>query len=345
MTKKTFILGSILSLFLSLGSTGVAFANTRVPVMQPICPVITFNMRVGASDASTGGSVTALQKFLVTQGYFDSAYIGSGHFGSMTFGALTKYQASVGLPATGFAGPMTRAQIQNGCGVVPPNQNVSLYFISPSSGKVGTTVSLTGFGMTTDNTVLMDGMVVARNVPITSSIAVACTTDPSCKGGIRQTIQFTVPQSLSPNCALDMVCPMYVRLVTPGTYQLSVQNNNGTSNSLSFTVVDSTISSGPITISGLDTPSSMTIGQSGTWTVHATVPSSTATLHYSVVWGDEKISTFAPIAAPQQTSVNTNASFSHIYMYTGTYTPVFTVSDDSGHSVQTSASVTVGPVY
>ena len=77
---------------------------------------------------------------------------------------------------------------------------------------------------------------------LASSIAIACPmilgTDyaHTCHGGINQTITFTVPTSLAPNCPANSACPMYMRLVTPGEYDITVQNANGTSNAIPFTV-------------------------------------------------------------------------------------------------------------
>jgi hypothetical protein len=80
--------------------------------------------------------------------------------------------------------------------------------------------------------------------------------------------------------------------------------------------------------------------------VHVSVPSnSTSNLHYSVVWGDEQQGINASIAAPAQTSIQTSATFTHTYHVSGTYTPVFTVMNDAGQSAQSSATVTVTPLY
>lgn len=350
-SKKIFAAALIIG---TLGVGGVANAQvyTATPIMAPapttVCLNLPYSLGMGSTDYYTNGSVTQLQQFLVGQGYFNSAYLGTGRFGPMTARAVAQYQAARGISAIGIVGPMTRAAIYNQtCGgvVVPPTQSApTVYWISPTSGPTGVQVSVTGFGFSNDNTILMDGMVAARNVPVTSSIAVACTTDPACKGGIRQTLTFTIPTYLSPNCAAGMMCPMYVRSVTAGNYQVSVQNSNGTSNAQTFTVTSGT-NTQPLSINGLDTPVTLSIGVSGTWTVHATAGSNSGTLHYSVLWGDEVYTGGASIMAPAPVPTQTSTSFTHAYSRTGTYTPTFTVTDDSGHSASVSSTITITPIY
>ncbi len=309
-----------------------------------VCLSLNSNLNFGMSEARTDGNISRLQDFLATRGYFDRALMGALRFGPATRAAVIKFQTSEGLPQTGFVGPLTRAAVSRAtCGLTPPSSTVSLYSLTPTSGAVGTTVSVTGFGLTQNNTILMDGTVAARNVPITSSIAVACTTDPSCKGGIRQTLTFTIPESLSPNCSFKMMCPMYMRLVSPGTYAVTVLNDNGTSNALTFTVTGS--GSPNLSISGLDAPSSIALGQSGTWTIRMNTSTNSGTLHYAVVWGDETNMGMAAMIAPRVENLSTSATFTHTYSHSGTYAPTFTIIDDNGHSVTTSATVTVTPLY
>lgn len=118
----------------------------------------------------------------------------------------------------------------------PTPATISIQSISPKSGQVGTQVTLTGRFMSDDNIVHF-GSGAITHLPVASSIAVACTTDPSCVSGIRQTIVFIVPESVGPYCRPGMMCPMYMQLVTPGVYKVSVENENGTSNAVDFSVV------------------------------------------------------------------------------------------------------------
>jgi len=67
---------------------------------------------------STGADVTALQSWLVSNGFLTMPVgVSMGYFGSLTKGAVIKYQASVGLPNTGFVGPLTVAKLNAAGGV------------------------------------------------------------------------------------------------------------------------------------------------------------------------------------------------------------------------------------
>ncbi len=59
-----------------------------------------------------GNDVTDLQGLLGEQGYLDMPVgVPFGYFGPLTKAALSRYQASIGVPATGYYGPMTRGKI------------------------------------------------------------------------------------------------------------------------------------------------------------------------------------------------------------------------------------------
>ena len=99
-----------------------------------------------------------------------------------------------------------------------------------------------------------------------------------------------------------------------------------------------TTSAGAPTISGLDAPTSLNVGQTGTWTVHASVLGG-GQVSYSVVWGDEN---YLPtlMNAASAIAVNTSGTFTHSYSEAGTYSPTFTVSNAAG-SARTSATVVI----
>jgi hypothetical protein len=64
------------------------------------------------------------------------------------------------------------------------------------------------------------------------------------------------------------------------------------------------------------------------------------------VWGDEQNVATSIMAPASYPTITTSATFTHQYATVGTYNPVFTVTDDAGHSVTTGNTVTVStPIY
>lgn len=97
------------------------------------------NLTVG----STGADVSALQSWLISKGFsipaISSGAAAPGYFGSQTKSAVVAYQASVGLPNTGFVGPLTRG-ILNGTSVPSVATGCpSGYTCTPTPGTVPAT--------------------------------------------------------------------------------------------------------------------------------------------------------------------------------------------------------------
>ncbi|HVZ75717.1 MAG TPA: hypothetical protein VG934_00355 [Candidatus Paceibacterota bacterium] len=112
----------------------------------------------------------------------------------------------------------------------PTSGAVELYSVSQTTNlNVGTKITLAGSGFTADNTILLDGMAAAKNVHLSS-----------VTNG-HQTIEFTIPSSVGPDCKAGEMCPMYLRLLTTGTYPLSVENENGVSNAINVSIVAASI--------------------------------------------------------------------------------------------------------
>ncbi len=107
--KRIFIT-SVVALALILGSVVAAQALSGY----------TFSsyLKVG----STGADVSALQNFLMGAGFdipsISSGAAQTGYFGQQTKAAVVKYQGSVGLPTTGFVGPLTVAKLNGTSGAV-----------------------------------------------------------------------------------------------------------------------------------------------------------------------------------------------------------------------------------
>lgn len=96
-----------------------------------------------------------------------------------------------------------------------------------------------------------------------------------------------------------------------------------------FTVISST--NRPPVINGTTAPSSLKVGETGTWTVRASDPEN-GPLSYSVDWGDNGI---------YANNLSQTSTFTHSYNSFGTYTVRFTVTDSAGLTAQTSMTVSV----
>ncbi len=94
----------------------------------------------------------------------------------------------------------------------------SISNLAPMSAQVGQQVTLYGTNFSSTNTV---------------SFGTGAITNVYSNG---TSIMFTVPSYVSPYCAPDMYCAQYVQEITPGIYNISVMNQSGTSNTVSFRV-------------------------------------------------------------------------------------------------------------
>lgn len=94
-------------------------------------------------------------------------------------------------------------------------------------------------------------------------------------------------------------------------------------------------------ISGVSGPTTLAIGQTGTWMVQASDPGSSA-LSYSVRWGDENVPDSLQSIAGGSAAFVQSASFTHTYSKVGTYMPHFTVRNAAGKTTESSVSVQVG---
>jgi len=351
MTNTDRFLKSFLAILIIFGAAFVivsvasgrkAHAQTAImpiSIQYPPCTVLPYSLGIGRYDTT---NVTALQTFLSAKGYLN--HVPTGYFGGLTFQATVRFQAEYGIARTGFVGPITRAQIQAlTCGVVPPTPSpVTITSMTPSSGATGTQVTLAGSGFTANNTIYFGGASIGTVSPTTINYIV-CPGHPNCTNSYQQ-LTFTVPSAITPQCAVGMMCAMYARLVTPGSYEVSVGNEYGTSNVVKFMVTDSS-NTQSLSISGIDAPTSIAMGTTGTWTVRTT-GSHTGTRRYSVTWGDEGMTTSSgAMMAPVYNNYQSSATFTHSYSRAGTYNPTFTVTDDYGNTVSTSSTITVTPWY
>ena len=97
----------------------------------------------------------------------------------------------------------------------------------------------------------------------------------------------------------------------------------------------------PPVISGFSGPTSLTLNETGTWTITASDPEN-GPLSYSITWGDEWYADNAGArmssAAP---SIVQSTTFTHSYSNGGTYKIRITVRDSAGKEAETTTTVTV----
>jgi hypothetical protein len=135
----------------------------------------------------------------------------------------------------------------------------SIYALSPASGPTTTNVTIQGSNFSLDavNNISIDGgggsygvaaAVVRFNCPMIPVNA----TSTSC-GKYTDILKFTVPTAVGPYCppAASMLCAQYMRTIMPGVHTIAVITSSGKSNSVNFTVTNSSLSNTTTTIAPL----------------------------------------------------------------------------------------------
>ncbi len=345
--KKSIILTSVVLFALVAASFTV---SAQVPSAQNYL----FN-----SDLTLGSSgldVVALQSWLINNGYsipsVSSGMTAKGYFGEQTRGALISYQRSIGLPAYGFFGPMTRQYFNRSDN--NNNNAASFRITSPNGGEswqIGTSHNITWTSPYFFRATYVDIKLQPSN---------ACTSGTYCTMLYRMpyTIATGIPinqnsyswnvgnvQSFTPPVVAGGAVPYPSTPITPaGQYTIQICQTGTsvcTSSQSTFTIYSNGQTNSQPVISGIDAPVTLSVGQSGTWTVHATDPMN-GTLSYSVLWGDEQNYAYTTSGAMASPQVMQTTTFTHSYANAGVYTVTFTVRNSSGLQAQTTSTVTIG---
>ena len=328
--KKSFIVAGafVLMTFSVAGAQGYSYTR---------------DLMVGAS----GTDVAQLQTQLISAGFdipaISSSAVAKGYFGLQTMFAVQRYQAANGIPATGYVGPLTRARLSGGN--PPPSQNITL--ISPNGGEQWEMGSIQTIRWTPGNTASQVSIYLVVNASgcfnLPPGQACLAIVDP----------QYTVAANVSNTGAYTWSAGQTYEkiLLSPGSYYLRICQTTSTgaqicdtSNKLFTLRARGTDNTGAPVISGVDAPTTLAVGQTGTWNVHMT-DSLNGQLSYAVDWGDGPVCPSGyvcslPGASPPSSTSQTS-SFTHAYTGAGTYTVRFTVTNSSGRSSQTTATVTV----
>ena len=189
----------------------------------------------------------------------------------------------------------------------------TISYLSPTSGGIGTLVTVYGSGFTTDSNTVHFGVGVIAGLR-------------SFDG---RSVSFTVPASLSGYGTQPLVLT---------AYPISVINNLGyTTNAVPFSVNSTNNSSSGPVISSVSGPNSLTPGQAGSWSVIVSSGYGQY-LTFSADWGDANAYPYA--SASQQSIAQTN-TLTHTYQSAGTYTIRFTASNSYGQSNVYTTTVTV----
>jgi hypothetical protein len=93
-------------------------------------------------------------------------------------------------------------------------------YLSPNAAYVGQQVTIYGVNFQPSGMVVNFGSGVVQNVSSSGS-----------------SITLTVPSYTTPYCTPGLLCGVQPTQVTPGTYNVSVMDQYGTSNAVSFTVL------------------------------------------------------------------------------------------------------------
>jgi hypothetical protein len=96
----------------------------------------------------------------------------------------------------------------------------------------------------------------------------------------------------------------------------------------------------PPVISGVTAPTTLKVGETGTWTVRASDPEN-GSLSYAVNWMDTVTTSTGVNSSLFVPNFVQSATFTHSYSTAGTYTVNFSVRDNEGQIVNTSATVNV----
>src|SRR3989344_5467863 len=332
---------ALLAQIVSLQEQISRMSSTTPPT--PSCVAPTYNLYLGLNDNETEGQVTGLQKFLARYpDIYPDAQI-TGYFGPLTEQAVKRFQAkhgivSSGSPETtgyGVVGPATRAKIRELCGTptsppipVPPSPLPSIRVLSPNGGETVVSrgsldVRWVSSGIPTGNDDKDIGIGICE---ATSVLREKCSEFASFLNSGYARVSLTGGLAADPGQWKIMV----VVLDSPNW---SVYDTSDAP----FSIVAPGSTNLPPTISGVSGPTSLNVGQSGTWMVNAHDPEN-GSLTYSVNWGANESADSRTVLLP----ASQTATFTHTYTQQGIFNPTFTVTDNGGLSERTSVSVNVG---
>jgi hypothetical protein len=135
-SAQSMTLAQLVNLFISLGIIPADKAAAAQAAITGSTSASSYTFNTDLTVGSKGADVTALQNAV-------GVSPATGYFGAITKAAVMKWQASAGLPATGFVGPLSRAKL---------NASGSMTTTTTTTTSTGSTVTNTGVeGILTSN--------------------------------------------------------------------------------------------------------------------------------------------------------------------------------------------------
>lgn len=199
--------------------------------------ILTFTLRRGSTDIATAGEVSKLQQFLAQDKTIYPEGLVTGYFGPLTELAVKRFQSQNGIASIGLVGPQTRETIKRittpapvtpapsatstaatstaatsttATSTPPAIPSLGSIILSPSSGRVMETLTITGSGFTATGNDVYFGSNAIKNLN-------------SFNNGTMMTFQ--IPAEI------DSV------KILPGSYNVYVSNPNGQTATSTFTIL------------------------------------------------------------------------------------------------------------
>ncbi len=316
-----------------------------------------------------GDDVKIVQQYLATDSSIYPEGLATGYYGNLTKKALEKFQEKHGLKKNGEFDEDTREELEieieshQSIRCIPrpvspptpiPNQGFKVY--SPSYGEDWKAGKMHKIAWTQIWPTIAPTMTGSANtsfapigpVRITLHKYISCLypekpTDPVCM--IAEAMPYVISESTENDGVFEWTIPADLAVQHRGKMIIMVASVGGGFSGRSgvFEIEsqdDDDSKNKPPVVSGVSGPTNLKVGETGTWTVKAYDPEN-GSLSYLVNWGDEAVMSPTAGAMPKVVSVQNTATFTHVYNQTGTFYPVFYVSDDKGQQAKTSMSVVV----
>jgi peptidoglycan hydrolase-like protein with peptidoglycan-binding domain len=314
--------------------------------MTAICVVTFLGARYASAEiynndltiGSSGAEVETLQTWLESNGYLKMpSGVSKGYFGQITRSALAEYQKSIGFPAYGFFGPMSREHFNRGRGSVN-----SLNVISPNGGET--------WQKGTNQTIRWNSPQYFRATTVDVGLMEYKDCSRVCTPSLPRQYDIVKNISANSNSYSWRVGEYYTgdysniksfALIPNGQYIIQICESGTsvcTSSKRPFAITSQVVDNRAPVINSFSAPTILTVGQTGTWTINATDPQNSS-LSYSVTWED--VATVISSISPSSSTFTQSTSFTHSYSNPGTYTVRVSVRNSAGLTTQSSATVQV----